>query len=179
MKGVIFTEFLSMVETAHGLDMVDTIIEKSDLPSGGAYTAVGTYPHTEIVSLVCNLSEEISVPVPALLKAYGQHLFHRLAASYPAFVAQTDDPLEFLELVETYIHVEVRKLYPDAELPSFECSRPNSPKELHMTYHSVRHMEDVCEGLIRGSLEYFNRTANIERKSIDDDSELFIITLNE
>ncbi|WP_018969249.1 heme NO-binding domain-containing protein [Rubritalea marina] len=177
MKGVIFTEFLSMVETAHGLDMVDTIIEKSDLPSGGSYTAVGTYPHTEIVSLVINLSQEIDTPVPDLLKAYGIHLFHFLSSSYPDFVNNTKEPLDFLEQVETYIHVEVRKLYPDAELPSFECSRPNSPNELHMTYHSVRHMEDVCEGLIRGSLQHFNRTADIKRQSVDDDSELFIITL--
>lgn len=177
MKGIVFTEFLSMVEDAHGFDMVDTIIEKSDLPSGGAYTAVGTYPHTEIVSLVCNLSEEIKVEVPDLLKAFGRHLFHQLAKAYPDFMSNTNAPLDFLEQVETYIHVEVKKLYPDAELPSFECSRPNAPNQLHMTYHSVRHMEDVCEGLIRGSLEHFNCTATIERQSVSDSSELFIITM--
>lgn len=177
MKGIIFTEFLSMVEDAHGLDMVDTIIEKSDLPSGGAYTAVGTYSHTEIVSLVCNLSEEIHIEVSDLLKEFGRHLFHQLAKSYPEFVKKSATPLDFLEQVETYIHLEVRKLYPDAELPSFECARPHSANQLYMTYHSVRHMEDVCEGLIRGSLEHFNSTADIERKSVDDDSELFIITI--
>jgi hypothetical protein len=177
MKGIVFTEFLSMVESLHGLDMVDDIIEMSDLPSGGAYTAVGTYDHTEIVSLVCNLSKETSTPVPALLQAFGSHLFHSLAKAYPNFVQRTTDPLEFLEQVETYIHVEVRKLYPDAELPSFVCSRPHSDNQLHMVYHSARHMEDVCEGLIKGSLDHFKSNATIERKSIDDDSELFVITV--
>ena len=177
MKGIVFTEFLSMVEAAHGLDMVDTIIDKSELPSGGAYTAVGTYPHTEIVSLVCNLSEEIDTEVPTLLKTFGCHLFHQLAKAYPDFVKETISPLDFLEQVETYIHVEVRKLYPDAELPSFECARPHSENQLYMTYHSVRHMEDVWEGLIRGSLEHFNATADIERRKAAGDSELFIITL--
>lgn len=176
MKGVIFTEFLTMVEQAHGLDMVDTIIEKSDLPSGGAYTAVGTYPHTEIVSLVVNLSEETSTEISDLLKAFGQYLFHSLAKAYPMFVQKSSDPLDFLEQVETYIHVEVRKLYPDAELPTFECSRPNSPDQLHMVYHSIRHMEDVCEGLIKGSLEHFGAQATVERKTLDDDTELFVIT---
>lgn len=176
MKGIIFTEFLTMVEQAHGLDMVDTIIDKSDLPSGGSYTAVGTYPHSEIVSLVINLSQETSTEVPDLLKAFGQYLFHSLAKSYPSFVKESTDPLDFLEQVETYIHVEVRKLYPDAELPTFECSRPNSPDQLHMVYHSIRHMEDVCEGLIRGSLEHFGVQATVERQSLDDDSELFIVT---
>ncbi|MGJ8676376.1 MAG: heme NO-binding domain-containing protein [Akkermansiaceae bacterium] len=176
MKGIIFTEFLTMVEQAHGLDLVDTIIEKSDLPSGGAYTAVGTYPHTEIVSLVVNLSEETQTEVPDLLKAFGQYLFHKLAQYYPAFVDNTSDPLDFLEQVENYIHVEVRKLYPDADLPTFECSRPRSPNELHMVYHSNKHMEDVCEGLIRGSLEHFKSSATVDREKVDDDRELFIIT---
>lgn len=27
---------------------------------------------------------------------------------------------QFLKNIENYIHVEVRKLYPDAELPTFE-----------------------------------------------------------
>lgn len=178
MKGIVFTEFLSMVENAHGLDMVDTIIEKSELPSGGSYTTVGTYPHTEIVSLVCNLSAEIGTEVPDLLKAFGCHLFNGLATSYPAFIKKSASALDFLEQVETYIHVEVRKLYPDAQLPSFECSRPHFPNQLYMVYHSVRHMEDVCEGLIRGCLQHFNATAKIERKNVNADSELFIITMD-
>ena len=51
MKGVIFTEFLGMVADRFSEDMVDDIIEASDLPSGGAYTAVGIYDHGEIVAL--------------------------------------------------------------------------------------------------------------------------------
>lgn len=177
MKGIVFTEFLTMVEESFGLDMVDTIIDNSDLPSsGGAYTAVGTYPHTEIVSLVVNLSEESKIPIPELLKTFGNYLFHSLARAYPDFVNKTNDPLVFLEQVETYIHVEVRKLYPDAELPTFECSRPNHENELHMIYQSNRHMEDVCEGLINGSLEHFKVSYDVKRKKIDDNRELFVIT---
>ena len=175
MKGIVFTEFLTMVENSFSLDMVDTIIEKSDLPSGGAYTSVGTYSHTEIADLVTNLSKESGVPIPDLLKTFGTYLFHSLAKAYPEFISQTDDPLNFLEQVETYIHVEVKKLYPDAELPTFICSRPNSSDELHMIYQSNRHMEDVCEGLIIGSLEHFDKECSISRKRLNSDQELFII----
>ena len=45
MKGIVFTEFLEMVEDKFSADMVDDIIDDCDLASGGAYTAVGTYPH--------------------------------------------------------------------------------------------------------------------------------------
>jgi hypothetical protein len=176
MKGIVFTEFLTMVENSFSLDMVDTIIEKSDLPSGGSYTSVGTYSHTEIADLVTNLSKESDIPIPLLLKTFGTYLFHSLASAYPEFVQKTTDPLDFLEQVETYIHIEVRKLYPDAELPTFICSRPNAPTELHMIYESNRHMEDVCEGLIIGSLEHFKRNCSIERQKVSDNQELFVIT---
>ncbi len=177
MKGIVFTELLAMVEQAHGFDMVDTIIENSDLPSGGVYTAVGTYSHTEAVALVVALSEETGVPIPDLLKAFGYYLFQSLAKSYPAFVERSSDPLGFLEQVESYIHVEVRKLYPDAELPEFECSRPNSPDELHMIYKSGRHLEDLCEGLIKGSLDHFKAKADIQRSKLEDGRELFVISV--
>lgn len=176
MKGIVFTEFLTMVEDSFSLDMVDTIIEKSDLPSGGSYTSVGTYSHTEIADLVTNLSKESDIPIPLLLKTFGTYLFHSLARAYPEFVSKTNDPLDFLEMVETYIHIEVRKLYPDAELPTFICSRPDSEDTLHMIYESNRHMEDVCEGLIIGSLEHFENQCSITREKLSDNRELFIIT---
>ena len=49
MKGIVFTEFLEMVEASYGLQTVDTIIENASLPSEGAYTAVGTYDFNEMV----------------------------------------------------------------------------------------------------------------------------------
>lgn len=42
MKGVVFTAFLEMVASQFSEDMVDDIIDAAQLPSGGAYTAVGT-----------------------------------------------------------------------------------------------------------------------------------------
>ncbi len=175
MKGIVFTQFLDMVEEQFGLETVDHIIEGSDLPSGGAYTAVGTYSHKEIVSLVGALSEHSGVEVPVLLKAFGKYLFVCLNKAYPAFRNSATDAFSFLETVETYIHVEVRKLYPDAELPSFECSRPNNPDELHMVYTSSRHFEDLCEGLIAGCLEEFNCDATISREQLNSGKELFIM----
>ena len=51
MKGMVFTEFLDFVGETFGGDMVDDIIEVSELPSGGAYTSVGTYSHGEMAAL--------------------------------------------------------------------------------------------------------------------------------
>ncbi|MEM7313613.1 MAG: heme NO-binding domain-containing protein, partial [Planctomycetota bacterium] len=67
MKGMVFTEFQEMVEDEFGFDVYDEIVEASDLPSGAAYTAVGTYDHTEMLSLVTNLSKKLKAPIPALV----------------------------------------------------------------------------------------------------------------
>ena len=52
MKGIVFTEFLDLVEDKFGLEMVDKIIQSSDLESGGIYTSVGTYKFSEMLQLV-------------------------------------------------------------------------------------------------------------------------------
>lgn len=176
MKGIVFTTFLELVEEKWGLDMVDDIIEDSDLESGGAYTAVGTYDHVEAVHLVTALSGRTGVEIAGLLKAFGEHLFGVLIGAHPEFLVGVDHPLDFLEGVERYIHVEVRKLYPDAELPTFQCER-QSDESLVMIYSSGRHFEDLCEGLIWGAVSHFQREASIEREALEDGRERFLIEL--
>ena len=41
MRGIVFTEFLALVEDKFGLEMVDRIIFQSNLASEGAYTTIG------------------------------------------------------------------------------------------------------------------------------------------
>lgn len=177
MKGIIFTEFLELVEDKFGMDMLDDIIEDCDLPSNGSYTAVGTYDHQEIVDLVVALSKRSEIPVDTLLKVYGEHLFGRFPILYPAFFENREvKAFEFLESVENYIHVEVKKLYPDAQLPRFDTVRV-SENTLEMTYHSGRHLEDVAEGLIRGCFVYFKEDCQIEREDCaDSDGVKFLLT---
>jgi hypothetical protein len=163
MKGMVFTELLDMVEDSFGADMVDDIIDDAKLASGGAYTAVGTYDHGEIVELVVCLSKRTGIEVPDLLKTYGQHLFARFAAMHTQFFSDSSDSFSFLETVHGYIHVEVRKLYPDAELPHLDCVRV-TPDKLVVSYKSKRPFADFAEGLLRGCMEYFNEVMSIERQ---------------
>lgn len=164
MKGLVFTEFMDMVEHSFSADMVDDIIDASDLPSGGAYTSVGTYPHSEMVSLVVSLSAQTGTPVPELIKTFGHYLFGRFVALYPVFFADKPDAFDFLESIEDRVHVEVRKLYPDAELPTFETVR-DGQRSLTMIYRSQHPFADLAEGLIEGCLEHYGVRAQIEKVS--------------
>lgn len=160
MKGVIFTEFLEMVADKFSEDMVDDIIDDSDLESKGAYTAVGTYSHKEIVRLVVSLSKRTEIEIEALIRIFGQHLFGRFSVLYPAFFPKNMDVFKFLESVENYIHVEVRKLYPDASLPTFATEREGE-NVLVMTYSSQHPFSTLAQGLLQGCLDHFDTDAEI------------------
>jgi hypothetical protein len=178
MKGVVFTEFLEMVESKFSADVADQILEESDLPSGGIYTTVGTYDHDEMVSLVEALGKHTGMSTPELLRAFGEYLFGRFEAGYPAFFESTNSALEFLSKVDDYIHVEVRKLYPDAELPSFDCHSPRSGC-LEMTYKSTRPFATLAEGLIRGCIAHYGQAVDMEIEDLSDGagtSVRFILT---
>ncbi len=47
MKGVVFVEFLDMVETRFSIETTERLLEMSALPSKGVYTSVGTYSQSE------------------------------------------------------------------------------------------------------------------------------------
>ena len=161
MKGIVFTEFLEMVEQKFSPDVVDRIVEEAELPSGGVYTTVGTYNHGEMIKLVSCLSEESGIGIPDLMRVFGEHLFARFSILYPKYFNGIDSSFDFLARIENYIHVEVRKLYPEAELPSFDCDS-SLPGTLSLTYQSTRPFAPLAEGLIRGCLAHFGEAADIQ-----------------
>ena len=80
--------------------------------------------------------------------------------------------------IESIIHTEVQKLYPDAELPYFEVDQ-QSPEKLVLIYHSARHLEDLAEGLIDGCITYFGCNICLERENVtngDDYNTMFTLT---
>ena len=62
MKGIVFTEFLELVEDKFGLEMVDKIISEAQLESNGTYTTIGTYSFSEMLQLLQNLHLQNSLP---------------------------------------------------------------------------------------------------------------------
>lgn len=163
-----------MVEDQHGLDMVDELIEATLPASGGAYTSVGTYPMKELAAMVEELAQRLQVPVPDLLRAFGEYLFPKLAHGHPRVMEGVTDPFDLMETIEQHVHVEVRKLYDDARPPLFLTSREGRD-HLTLTYHSERRLQDLAEGLILGCLAHFNVQAQVRRKALEDGSEQFIL----
>ena len=112
MKGIVLTEFLELVETKFGLEVVDKIISASKLESEGIYTSVGTYEFSEMLQLLQHLSAHTKISIDALLLVYAEHFFSVIESSYPGLLAIYKDPIEMISSIENHIHVEVRKIYP-------------------------------------------------------------------
>lgn len=176
MKGIVFTEFLQMVEDVHGYDVVDQIITDVNPESEGVYTAVGTYSHTEIVALVVAYAEQTKQEVGDVLRKFGHHLLEVFHKSYPEFFEPNPTAFDLFSSIDNYIHIEVAKLYPDAELPRFEINKQTTG-EMVMTYTSERKMSDLALGLIEKTLEHYKENATIQSDFLNESGSLVRFTI--
>jgi len=170
MRGVIFTEFIQLVEEKFGVVMADEVLSTPGLTDGGAYTSVGQYPHTEMLAMVGALSERSGIPANDLCVVFGEWLFPKLARNFEFAVKQHTDAFTFLSSLDGLIHVEVRKLYPQAELPQVPVTKLDE-RELVLEYRSKRPFADVAEGLLRGTLAWFGERAELRREPLEQDPQ--------
>lgn len=168
MKGIIFTEFLEMVESKFGLATVDAIIENSNLPSQGIYTSVGTYDFNEMLSLISNLGAKVEIEIDTLIYTFGHFLFTSLGRAHPDVIKSYSTPLGLLYSIEDHIHVHVQKLYPDAELPTFKILE-RTDTSLSMVYASSRGLYRLAHGLIEKCFEHFNSSALVTYELLKED----------
>ncbi len=153
MKGIIFTELMGFVEEVGGIAFAEQVIETADLPNGGAFTTVGTYPAEHALKLVATASELSGIPVSKLCADYGEWLFARFTVLYPQLIEQYPTSEEMLDHVESHIHEEVTILYPDATPPKVYMTRDGETPVIH--YSSHRPLSHVAFGLIRGCLAHY------------------------
>jgi len=165
MLGMVFTEFLEMVEQRYSPALADQMLNETSLPNDGAYTAVGYYSHEEMQALVATLARLTGSSVSMLIKVYGEFLFERFVETYPQMLAHCHDAFSLLASVDGHVHQEVHKLYPQAQLPSFETAE-HTPQHLVLIYRSSRGLADLAEGLIRGCIYHYGEAIRVRRQDL-------------
>jgi len=168
LKGLVFVELLKMAEAVFGEDKVDEVLDSVVLPSGGSYTAVGYYECAELVVLVDAFSCLSGISKPDLERQFGHWVMGAFKTGYPEFFEKYGTAFDMLEAIENDIHVEVRKLYPDAELPSFNTIR-NADATLDMEYVSKRPLAHFCHGLVEACFTKYGETADIDMNDCSSD----------
>ncbi len=169
MKGIVFTEFLEFASASHGDDLVDDMIADAGLAGSAHFTAVGTYEFSELAKLLdayCRLTGESA---PRALNGFGRHLCQVFQKKFPDVFTACDGLLDFLCSVDGHIHVEVKKLYPDAELPRFE-EIAREPRRLVLDYISCRPLADLAIGLIEGAADYYRESVVVNVRAVSTES---------
>jgi len=167
MKGFIFTEFMEMVEQKFGFVMANEMIEEGNPASEGVYNGIGTYPVDELVTLIGILHQKTRIPVADLIETFGRHLFRYFVHNYSHFFEKESNTFDFLARIEGYIHVEVKKLYHDAELPLIETTA--SGNRLVMVYRSKRKLYKLAEGLIKECAAYYGENIVLHTSLLEAD----------
>ncbi|MFT6907780.1 MAG: hypothetical protein ACI9MS_000265 [Glaciecola sp.] len=162
MLGNILTGLYDLVEETFGLEVLDELITASNLSTEGIYSGIGSYPHSDMISLVQNLSRIVDMPSETLMHVYGAYLFKSLMASHVHYVGMMTSSFDIFTHLDGMIHVEVAKLYPEAEVPKFSCE-VLSPDTVKLCYQSERPFASVAEGLIEGCGTYFGEELTITR----------------
>ncbi len=161
MKGVIFNALFEMVEQQMDDALLERVIEGAKLPHMGGYTAAGNYPDSEMQALLQQLHQETGIAIPELLERFGVFLFDFLKNGYAHFFKNVTNAFTLLSLVHQYIHVEVKKLYPDALLPEFVVEE-HTHQKLVLLYESPRAMGDLARGLIKATLNHYQEKYLLE-----------------
>ncbi len=177
MKGIILSEFVEFIEENLGEDAAQDIIDVSGVESGGAYSRVGLYDYQELLQLLTQTIEHTSKPADDLLQQFSDHLFMVFKRDYGGFFDGVGSAAEMLIQIDDHIHVEVKKLYPDAELPRFDYVKDDH--HLTLDYVSPRPLAVVAKALVSACLKFFGDNERLLSSKIANDqcSATFVIEL--
>ena len=142
MKGIVFTEFLELVEIKFGLEIVQKIIDECDLDTNGVYTSVGTYSHKDMFKMVGKLAQIKGISVPEWFAVFGEYFFVSLSSDCQKFM-DGSNLYGFIKDIKKQIHPEVLKLWPDKELPQFKLEI-KSKKMLEIINNPLRLALNRC-----------------------------------
>jgi hypothetical protein len=99
----------------------------------------------------------------SILHEFGGRLAETFHKAYPQHF-KVPDFFDFVESVDSHIHVEVMKLYPDAELPSFVTRWEGDAFILE--YRSARPFAALAEGLLLGAIAHWGGRYALTRRSM-------------
>lgn len=172
MKGIIFNIIENFILEKYGEETFDAIIANCQLETTEPFVGPGTYSDNDMLEILRSATDKLGIDTASILRLIGQYSFSQLAGRYPNFVEPHDDAKKFLMTVDGIIHVEVRKLYQETQLPVFQY-HDISQNSLTITYYSKRKLYTFMEGLIEGVAQHFGVNIHQNHKIFEKDGEEF------
>jgi predicted hydrocarbon binding protein len=161
MKGIIFNLLEDVVIKSHGEETWEKLLSAASLD--GAYTSLGSYPDEHIQALVGEAARALGLSPYEVLRWFGQQAIPLLVERYPPFFTAHDSARPFVLSVNSIIHPEVRKIYPGADVPTFEF-RDAPGGALMMGYRSPRKLCALAQGFTEGAATHYGETVIFEHR---------------
>jgi hypothetical protein len=176
MKGIIFNQFLDMVEGKFGYQMVDAIILQNSSTTGGAYTSIGNYSHDELKRLFKSLHEKTKIPLPLLLHEFGRHLFQWFIKNYGSKFQSSNNAFCFIKGMEVQLQNELEKIYPDIRFPEIKIKSRNG-SSLEVYYYADYGAASLIRGILEAALDYFDENAIVKSSRVPGEKNCMKFTL--
>lgn len=161
MKGVLFNVVEDVVTEVMSADAWDDIVERAEV--SGAYTSLGNYPDEELGRLVAATAAQAELSEADTLRLSGRLGFKHLAERAPQLLVGLDDWRAVLGSLDDIIHPEVRKIYPESDVPGFDTI--DDGDGLLVTYTSKRGLCALADGLMTGTGAWFDVTLVVVHES--------------
>lgn len=173
MKGALFVHLIEFGQRELGEEAVEREIARLNLPSRGAYTAIGMYSFAEFEQLRQAFAAAMHMEGDALSRQFGRYALPLLVAGRA--IPLTTHPFDFLEQVHGVIHQDVRKLYRDANPPMVQVAARQGSRRLVLRYESKRPMAAFCRGMLEATIDLFGCAGlyRIERIDVRPHTDFF------
>ena len=155
MKGIVFNLLEGFISDNWGEDAYEEVLGMCPVHSRGPFVGPSTYPDSALMTMVAMACQKLGVTVPVAVHLFGKYCFPRLAGKFPLFLEGHTHPVSFLKIIDNVIHVEVKKLFKDAEPPRIIISDAG-PGVVHLHYESKRKLCALATGLLEGCADYFH-----------------------
>ncbi len=155
MKGVVFNALEEFTDRNYGEDQFQDIVEECHLETKDPFVGPGTYPDSDLMKIVSRLIDIKKVKLDWALKEFGHFLFPKLISINESYASESKGIIDFLQRVDSIIHIEVKKLFEGAITPTFIYSEITETS-INIKYISNRQLCFLMEGLILGASEYLN-----------------------
>jgi len=160
MKGIVYNILENLIVEKFGDEVMEEIYDETEFTSDvPPFVGPETYPSSDLLLVVASLSQKTNLPVGDLVYEFGKYMFPVLAGKYPVFLEDMDTPLEFLKSVHEIIHIEVKKLFEDANPPTVMIEELTSNRA-KVYYRSERKLCRLLEGLLEGVADHFDQNVS-------------------
>ncbi|RUT73638.1 heme NO-binding domain-containing protein [Ancylomarina longa] len=175
MNGIFFEEFLEMIESDYGSELVEGII--IDFDGIGIFDSHYDYPYAQFDELMNLVGHVVRRSVSDLKKCFGEYLFSRLVILYRPEFAGNSDIFEFLEHLEKLIHDRIQTYFPSVSIKNFSSQRV-SDNTFQVTYQTKSEHIDLAIGLFMGCQKFFNEELLLNTEFLPNKNSIVKFTLS-